>query len=76
MPTLVNLQFEVDYSGGYYTGRIFKLLAGAISRFVGRSVDRSVGWSVGRSVRLSKKFLHLENDLFEQILENESYSGI
>ena len=23
LPTLVNLQLEVDYSGGYYTGRIF-----------------------------------------------------
>ena len=43
-----------------------------MSRFVGWSVGRLVG----RSVRLSKKFLHLENDLFEQILENESYSGI
>ena len=23
LPTLVNLQLEVDYSGGYYTGRIY-----------------------------------------------------
>ena len=43
----------------------------------------SVSWSVGRSVspsvrtskKMSKKFLQLENDLSEQILENESYSG-
>ena len=43
----------------------------SISRFVGPSVCRSVCLSV----RLSKKILHIENDLSEQILENESYSG-
>ena len=42
---------------------------------VGRSVCRSVGRSVGPSKKMSKKILQLENDLSEQILENESYSG-
>ena len=35
----------------------------------------SVGRSVGPSKKMSKKILQLENDLSEQILENESYSG-
>ena len=35
----------------------------------------SVGRLVGRSVGPSKKIVQLENDLSEQILENESYSG-
>ena len=52
---------------------IFKLWQGAsINRFVGQPVCQSVGLSVGWSV---KKVLQLENDLSEQILENESYSG-
>ena len=41
----------------------------------GASSTRFDGQSVRLSVRLSKKILQLENDLSEQIIENESYSG-
>ena len=45
----------------------------------GASSTRFDGWSVrlsvGPSKKCQKKILQLENDLSEQILENESYSG-
>ena len=57
------------------SGKELLVLGLSVGRSIGLSVGRSVGLSVGPSKKMSKKVLQLENDLSEQILENESYSG-